>query len=61
MATLNAANYEHCIPLALHGDEGRARAKQPILVMSVQPLLPLNDGKTNMQGYPVLFHSMFYL
>lgn len=43
--------YEHCIPIALHGDEGRGRAKQPILVMSVQPLLPLNDGKTNMQGY----------
>ena len=38
------------IPVALHGDEGRGRLKQPVMVMSVQPILPLRPGKTNMAG-----------
>ena len=40
----------HSIPLCLHGDEGRGRMKSPVMVMSVQPLLPLRAGKTNMSG-----------
>ena len=40
------------IPLAIHGDEGRGRAKQPVMIVAVQPILPLLGEKTNMQGYP---------
>ena len=43
------------IPLAIHGDEGRGRAKQPIMIIGVQPILPLLGEKTNMQGYPERF------
>lgn len=33
--------WDHAIPVCLHGDEGRGRLKQPVMVMSVQPLLLL--------------------
>ena len=39
-----------CIPLALHGDEGRGRLHNPVMVVAVQPLLPIHGKKTNMQG-----------
>ena len=42
------------IPIALHGDEGRGKSKNPIMVVSAQPLLPLFDNKSNMQGFLVL-------
>ena len=38
------------IPIAIHGDEGRGRAKQPILIIAFQPLLPLQGQKSNMRG-----------
>lgn len=43
-------SYSSCVPIAIHGDEGRGRAKQPIMVISIQPLLPLGDKKSNMEG-----------
>lgn len=43
--------YPYCIPIAIHGDEGRGKAKNPIMVISVQPVLPLLGEKTNMQGH----------
>ena len=42
------------LPLAVHGDEGRGRAKQPVMVVSVQAILPSHDGLTNMSGHPFL-------
>lgn len=39
------------IPIAIHGDEGRGRQKQPVLVISYQPLLPLLNQKTNMKRF----------
>lgn len=45
------SSYSSSVPIALHGDEGRGRAKQPIMVISVQPLLPLGDKKSNMEGW----------
>ena len=30
---------KRCIPVALHGDEGRGKAKRPIMVLAWQPLL----------------------
>ncbi|CAK9010590.1 unnamed protein product [Durusdinium trenchii] len=30
----------HCIPLALHGDEGRGLAKTPLMVLSIQTIIP---------------------
>lgn len=47
---LPESKWNHSIPVCLHGDEGRGKAKHPIMVMSVQPLLPLRPGKTNMAG-----------
>ena len=44
------SSYSICVPIAIHGDEGRGRAKQPIMVISVQPLLPLGEKKSNMEG-----------
>ena len=38
------------VPLAIHGDEGRGRLKQPVLVMSLQTILPTQEGKSNMAG-----------
>ena len=36
------------IPVCIHGDEGRGRQGQPVLVLSYQPLLPLQDQKSTM-------------
>ena len=44
------AEWCRCIPIALHGDEGRGKAKQPVMVISVQTVLPLTEGKSNMKG-----------
>ena len=42
--------WEFNIPIALHGDEGRGRGKQAIMILSVQPVLPLHMHSTNMRG-----------
>ena len=52
--------WDHTIPLAIHGDEGRGRLKAPIMVMSIQAVLPLRSGKTNMAG-PYGFSYRFTL
>lgn len=38
------------IPVAIHGDEGRGKAKSPCMVVSIQTLLPLLHRRTNMEG-----------
>lgn len=38
------------IPIAVHGDEGRGKGKNPVMVIGMQPILPLSGKKTNMQG-----------
>ena len=38
------------IPICIHGDEGRGRHKAPVMVVGVQPVLPIGDFKTNMKG-----------
>ena len=43
-------DWHYAIPLALHGDEGRGKAGRAVMVMSVQTLLPITPGKTNMCG-----------
>lgn len=60
---LPESRWDHTIPIALHGDEGRGRLKHPVMVMSLQPLPPLRpEFKTNMQGCPDLHMVvlMFY-
>ena len=44
------------IPLCLHGDEGRGKSKNPVMVMAVQTVLPIREGRTNMCGLPGLKH-----
>ena len=44
------AEWCRCIPIGLHGDEGRGKAKQPVMVISLQTILPVNKGKSNMTG-----------
>ena len=60
------SEWSKCIPIAVHGDEGRGRLKSPIMIITVQPILPLIGCKTNMQGnlifeYVVLFGFDFAL
>lgn len=44
------SEWRSAIPVALHGDEGRGRLKKPVMILSLQPVLPLLQSKTNMQG-----------
>lgn len=44
------SEWGQAIPLALHGDEGRGRQKQPVMVMAAQTIIPLQSKKTNMAG-----------
>ena len=46
----DSVDYSTCIPIALHGDEGRGRQKQPVMSVGVQPILPIHKGRTNMSG-----------
>ena len=46
----DSVDYSTCIPIALHGDEGRGRQKQPVMCVGVQPILPIHKGRTNMSG-----------
>ena len=50
--TVPKAEWKRSIPIALHGDEGRGKAKSPVMVMSIQCILPLVGKQTNMQGFP---------
>ena len=47
------------IPVAIHGDEGRGKGKSPCMVVSIQPILPLFNRKTNMEGHLVHNTSLF--
>ena len=45
------ANWKTCIPYAIHGDEGRGKAKKPIMVLSIQPLITSFDmTSSNLKG-----------
>ena len=39
------------IPISLHGDEGRGKQNQPVLILSYQPVFPLKDKRSNMSVY----------
>ena len=40
------------IPMAVHGDEGRGKAKHPIMILSVQPVIgPKGPDFVNTSGY----------
>lgn len=45
------SSWANTIPIAVHGDEGRGKCKNPIMVTSVQPIMPLCGNRTNMQGF----------
>ena len=47
---LDESEWGFSIPLAIHGDEGRGRGKLPVLVASVQTLMPIVPGRTNLAG-----------
>lgn len=49
------------VPVAVHGDEGRGRLKRPVLVVSVQSIIPMKDFKTNMQGFLVWISASRFL
>jgi len=49
------------VPVAVHGDEGRGRLKRPVLVVSVQSIIPIKDFKTNMQGFLVWISASRFL
>lgn len=41
--------WRRAIPVAIHGDEGRGKAKNPIMVVSLQVVLPVKGTLSNMQ------------
>lgn len=45
----------HCIPLALHGDEGRGLAKTPLMVLSIQTIIP-STGENDLSQAQQLGH-----
>ena len=46
-------NKRHCIPFAVHGDEGRGLSKVPVLVMSFQALIPFTGpNELNCSRFP---------
>ena len=41
-----------CVPIALHGDEGRGKLKRPIMVLSLQPVISWRgEAFTNSSRY----------
>lgn len=43
--------FGHVIPYLVHGDEGRGKGKNPILITSYQPLIAVGgEDYTNMKG-----------
>ena len=48
--TIPKCEWDTCIPIAIHGDEGRGKAKAPIMVMTTQVIMPLKGAKSNMKG-----------
>lgn len=44
------SSWGECIPIALHGHEGRGRGKEPVMVVAVQTIVG-DKGKTNMAGF----------
>ncbi|CAE6947086.1 unnamed protein product, partial [Symbiodinium sp. CCMP2456] len=48
----SSEQWAFCIPVAVHGDEGRGLAKLPVLVESYQPILPgSGEDKLNLVGH----------
>ncbi len=48
--TIPKCEWDTCIPIAIHGDEGRGKAKAPIMVVTTQVIMPLKGCKSNMKG-----------
>ena len=47
-------NHDFCVPIQVHGDEGRGRAKRPLMVISYQPVIGCKGPLvTNASGCPV--------
>ncbi|CAK8992215.1 Uncharacterized protein SCF082_LOCUS3000 [Durusdinium trenchii] len=48
----NESSWGSLVPYCLHGDEGRGKAKRPVLITSYQMIIPQEGlGETNMKGY----------
>lgn len=48
------------IPIAIHGDEGRGKAKNPVMIVTVQVIMPVIATKTNMEAtLDILFGNVF--
>ena len=50
---MNGLNPEVCVPICIHGDEGRGKTHKPVMVISWQPLISsLGPAVTNSSGIP---------
>ena len=47
---LPQSQWGESIPLAIHGDEGRGRLKQPVMVMATQTIIPLSSKSPTWLG-----------
>ena len=55
-------DWGRCIPYAIHGDEGRGKAKVPILIQSYQMIIgPQGVNTTNISGSPDKIHPVTIL
>ena len=51
-----------CIPIALHGDEGRGKNKHPIMCIGWQPLISyLGPAVTNTSGPKAAFRNTIFI
>ena len=55
------SEWRNCIPVAIHGDEGRGRLKSPIMIVTLQMILPLKGLKHNMQGSLIFTSNICFL
>ena len=51
--------FHRCVPLCVHGDEGRGKCRRPIMILSVQPIIgPKGPNYVNTSGYLGLIFAL---
>ena len=54
MYRTHSQHLDRCIPVTIHGDEGRGHRKAPILIVSVQPAFTIN--RTSLKSRLLIFN-----
>lgn len=57
---LERDQWSQYIPIAIHGDEGRGKHHQPIMILSYQPLLPLRGQNSTMKRFLIYWFDLYF-